>query len=176
MDTLKTKRIVLTGAESSGKTALTLHLAKVLHAPCALEYARAYLEEHGPAYDYDLLLTIGKGHLAYQQSQIPATAPLGILDTDLINFKVWCEVAFGRFHPELLAALMRETNHVYLLCYPDLDWEPDPLREHPHARLELFERHRAEIERCQRPYEVVRGIGEERYRNAEAAAQRLLGL
>ncbi|MCZ7590892.1 MAG: AAA family ATPase [Kiritimatiellae bacterium] len=170
---MTTKRLVLTGPESSGKSALSEHLAHVLGIPLALEYARFYLEEHGPHYDYDLLLTIARGHLDYQRTKAPPDAPLAVLDTDLINFKVWSEVAFGRFHPELQLALAEESNHLYLLCYPDLPWESDPLREHPHARLMLYERHKAEIERLHRPYEIIRGIGEERYRNAEAAAKRL---
>lgn len=174
MDAVTKRRIVLTGPESSGKTALTIHLSKHLGAPHALEYARIYLEKYGPEYDYDLLLKIAEGHLAYQQDIIPADAPLAILDTDLINYKVWSEVAFGKFHPELLHELEKESEHLYLLCYPDLPWLPDPLREHPQARMMLFERHKAAIEEFNRPCEIVRGIGEVRYHNAEEAVKRLL--
>lgn len=48
-------RIVLTGAESSGKSSLTRHLGEKFKLPYALEYARVYLEKHGPDYDYNLL-------------------------------------------------------------------------------------------------------------------------
>ena len=167
-------RLVLNGPESTGKSVLTPHLARYLKAPFALEYARFYLEKHGPAYDYDLLLTMCLSHLAFQAAHVPAQDPLGVLDTDLINYKIWCEVAYGRCHPEILAALEREQHHRYLLCYPDLPWEPDPLREHPHARMMLFERHRLEIEQLGRPYEVIRGSGPARFAAAEAAAMRLL--
>ncbi len=167
-------RLVLTGPESSGKSALTAHLGAFLGVPYALEYARIFLEKHGPSYDYDLLLEISRKHAIYQQAMAPADEPAGILDTDLINFKIWCEVAYGRCHPEIVAGLNRETHHVYLLCFPDLPWAPDPLREHPTQRMMLFERHRAEIERTGRRYEVIRGIGADRYRAAEAAARRLL--
>ncbi len=167
-------RLVLTGPESTGKTALTLHLARHLGVPHALEYARVYLEQHGPRYDYDLLLPMSRGHLAYQREHVPDETPLGVLDTDLLNYKVWCEVVFGRCHPEILAALAQEQSHVYLLCYPDLPWESDPLREHPHAREMLFERHRRAIEEQGRRYEVIRGLGPAREVAAEAAALRLL--
>lgn len=176
MSDLPAIRLVLTGPESSGKTALTEHLAHALGVPFALEYARAYLEQHGPAYDYDLLLKISRGHKIYQQTMVPPAAPVGVFDTDLINYKIWCEVAYGRCHAEILEQIEREHHHVYLLCYPDLPWEPDPLREHPHQRMMLFDRHLAEIERLGRRYEIIRGIGLARTQAAEDAARRLLAI
>jgi NadR type nicotinamide-nucleotide adenylyltransferase len=168
-------RIVLAGPESSGKSLLTEHLARRFRVPFALEYARYYLETHGAAYDYDLLLPMSRQHLAYQRLHVPESAPLGVLDTDLINYKIWCEVAYGRCHPEIVEAMERETNHVYLLCAPDLPWQYDPLREHPRARDMLFDRHVRELERLGRPYEVVRGEKEAHFACAEAAFRRLAG-
>ena len=167
-------RLVLTGPESTGKSALTVHLAQHLGLPHALEYARDYLEQHGADYTYDVLLEMSRGHLAHQARCVPPAAPVGVFDTDLTNYKIWSEVAYGRCHEEILAALERETSHVYLLCYPDLPWEPDPLREHPHDRMKLFELHRRELERLGRRYEIIRGVGPARYAMAELAAARLL--
>jgi len=167
-------RLVLTGPESTGKSALTVHLAQHLGLPYALEYAREYLEQHGADYTYDILLEMSRGHKAHQARCVPRAAPLGVFDTDLTNYKIWSEVAYGKCHEEIVAALERETSHRYLLCYPDLPWEPDPLREHPHDRMKLFEFHRRELERLVRPYEIVRGSGPERYAQAEQAAARLL--
>ncbi len=167
-------RLVLTGPESTGKSTLTEFLGQQLGLPFAREYARIYLERHGPAYDYDLLLPLSREHARYQRSEVPSDAVAGVLDTDLLNYKIWCEVAYGRCHPEIIAAIEGEAHHVYLLCYPDLPWEPDPLREHPHERMMLFDRHRAEIERLGRRYEIIRGSGEERTRAALHASHRLL--
>jgi nicotinamide riboside kinase len=162
-------RIVVTGPESTGKSMLTAGLAEKLGLPFATEYARSYLEKYGPAYTYELLLDLSREHKAYQQRCVPDTAPLGIFDTDLINYKIWCEVAFGKCHPDIIRAMEAETQHVYLLCYPDLPWEFDPLREHKHERMMLFERHQAEIIRLNRPFAVVRGTGDNRLQNALAA-------
>lgn len=168
-----TLRIVLAGPESTGKSRLAAHLAKRYGVPCAQEYARIYLEANGPEYDFALLRQLAGDHLAHQARCVPRTAPLGILDTDLLNYKIWCEVVFGRCHPEILEGLARETGHVYLLCAPDVPWTPDPLRENPHDRPALFERLRREIERLGRPYGVVAGLGRARYRHAEAAFEKL---
>ena len=166
-----TIRIVLTGPESTGKSALTTHLAGVLGLPYAGEYARTHLEQNGPAYDYRLLLDMSRWHISYQQALVPDTVPAALFDTDLINYKIWCEVAYGSCHPEIIEAMESESHHVYLLCYPDIPWEPDPLREHPNDRMMLFDRHRAEIERLGRPYRIITGLGMERYRAAEEAVR-----
>jgi len=167
-------RIVLTGAESSGKSSLTRYLGERFTLPHAFEYARFYLEENGPDYDREKLRIMARLHLAYQSQQIPPFAPLGILDTDLINYKIWAEEVFGTCPGEILAGINKEKNHLYLLCEPDLPWEPDPLRENPNDRQRLFDRHRDEIARLGRPYETVRGTGAEREVCAAAALHKLL--
>jgi NadR type nicotinamide-nucleotide adenylyltransferase len=168
------KRLVITGPESTGKSALAEHLARKLALPWAQEYARIHLEKEGSDYDFDLLLEISRLHKQYQMEQVPAADPLGIFDTDLINFKIWCDVVFGKCHPEIQKAMQAETNHVYLLCYPDLEWEADPLRENRYNRDELFDLHRQEIERLNRPYRIIRGTGPARFELAEKAAFHLL--
>lgn len=167
-------RLVLTGPESTGKSSLTAYLAGRLGLPSAPEYARAYLEEHGPAYDYDLLLHMSVGHLHFQTRHVPAHAALGIFDTDLLNYRIWCEVVYGRCHAGILSAIEAESTHAYLLCSPDLPWEPDPLRECPDGRDMLFERHLAEIRRYGRPYRIIRGIGQARCECAEQASRELI--
>jgi nicotinamide riboside kinase len=170
------RRVVLTGPECTGKTTLARHLADVFRVPLALEYARIYLEEHGPAYDYPLLLALSRAHQTYQREHVPDPVPLGVLDTDLTNYVIWSEVVFGRCDAELRRRADAEADHVYLLCAPDLPWTPDPLRENPTDRDRLFELHRAEIRRLNRPCETVDGLGPARMRNAEAAFRRLARL
>ena len=169
-------RVVLTGPECTGKNTMAVHLARRFGVPGAMEYARIFLEERGAAYDYGLLAEMARGHVAYQRERVPESEPIGVFDTDLINYKIWCEVVFGRCHPEILAAMEREAGHVYLLCAADVPWEPDPLRENPNDRPALFEMHRREIERLGRKYRIVEGLGEDRVRNAEAAFEELAGL
>ncbi|MGE4488302.1 MAG: AAA family ATPase [Kiritimatiellales bacterium] len=171
---MNTHRIILTGAESSGKSSLTRHLGETLNLPYALEYARFHLEKHGPQYDYELLRKMARLHLTYQMQQVPAAAALGVFDTDLVNYRIWAEEIFGQCPGEILAGINQEKNHIYLLCEPDLPWEPDPLRENPNDRRRLFERHREEIEKLGRPYEIVRGTGAEREACAAAALRRLI--
>ncbi|MBN1006027.1 AAA family ATPase [Amphritea pacifica] len=168
-------RIVITGAESSAKSTLTEHLARLLNLPFALEYARYYLEQHGPEYDLELLSRLSVMHRQYQQREVSCAAPLGIFDTDLINYKIWAEEVFGCCPPIISAGIAQESSHVYLVCKPDLPWEPDPLRQNPDDRERLYERHLLEIQRLNRPFEIVEGWGAQRLVSAEAAVRRLIG-
>jgi nicotinamide riboside kinase len=121
-------RIIITGAESSGKSSLTKHLGEVFELPYALEYARYYLEENGPEYDLEQLRIMSRLHLNYQQEKVPISTPCGIFDTDLINYKIWSEEVFGSCPAEVSTGIEQESSHIYLLCKPDLPWDPDPLR------------------------------------------------
>lgn len=164
----------MSGPESTGKSALTSHLAGVFGVPYAQEYARIYLEKNGPSYDFDLLLQLSREHKDYQWSCVPASAPVGIFDTDLINYKIWCEVVYGRCHDEIIRRMNEETNHVYLLCYPDLPWTFDPLRENPNNRDELFALHVQAIEQLGRPYHIIRGVDGARRVAAERAVRDII--
>ena len=168
------KRIVITGAESSGKSHLTQHLGEVFKLPYVLEYARTYLEENGPEYDLEQLRKMSRLHLIYQQGKVPTATPRGIFDTDLINYKIWAEEVFGCCPAEIITGIEQESSHVYLLCKPDLPWDPDPLRENRYDLQRICQRHLDEIVRLERPYEVVEGLGQVRIANAEAALHRLL--
>jgi len=164
----------LTGPESTGKTALTLHLARRFVLPYAMEYARLYLEQHGPDYDYDLLQEMSRGHQAYQRECVLPDALVGLFDTDLTNYRIWSQEVFGRCSDALIEAEEQEVNHCYLLCLHDLPWETDPLRVDKDRRDYLYQLHVKEIERLHRPYCVVEGVGPVRERCAEEAIRKLV--
>ncbi len=170
------KRIVITGPESSGKSTLAAWLAQEFEVPMATEYARIHLETFGAEYDESSVIAIAQQHLMHQQEMVPMDAPLGIFDTDLINYKIWCDVAYSRCDASILRGIEQESCHVYLVCYPDLPWVADPLREHPNERLMLYERHLAEIRKTGRAYIVIRGEGEQRKDAAREAMRKLIGL
>ncbi|BBB26673.1 AAA family ATPase [Amphritea japonica] len=169
-------RIIITGAESSGKSTIAEHLGRQFHLPYALEYARFYLEEKGPEYDLELLIRLSRLHLKYQRAEVDPEVPIGIFDTDMINYKIWAEEVFGHCPGQIFEAVEQESSHVYLLCKPDLPWEADLLRESPNDREILYQRHLSEVKRLNRPYVIVAGDGFQRLANAEAALESLMSL
>lgn len=174
MSTLR--KIVTTGPESSGKSHIAKELSQQLHCPWIPEYARIYLERHGPEYDYPTVLELAMTHKQHQEGTLlkHPDVDLVLLDTDLLTYEVWCEVVFGKCHPWISEKLKSEDDHRYLLCYPDLPWEEDPLRENPDNRLELFELYKSKLDALSRPYRILKGSGEKRLQNALAAVEELM--
>jgi len=145
---------------------LAADLAKSYGTKWVPEYAREYLEIHGPEYREEDILTIAKGQLE-QETKAEASA-LGYLfcDTEFIVTKIWSEVKYGRCDPWILQQIEKHTYDLFLLCDIDLPWAFDPLREHPGMRKELFEMYFNELQNRRLPYAVVRGTGIDRLYHA----------
>ena len=134
--------IVLTGAESAGKTTLAEAIARALDVPWVPEFARSYLESRR-GYDRDDLLSIAAGQQA-AESAIAAREPLVVADTDLLVIRVWSAVKYGSVDARIDAAVRRqlaEARRFYLIPRPDIPWQPDRLREHPTSRDTLHRMH-----------------------------------
>jgi NadR type nicotinamide-nucleotide adenylyltransferase len=162
------QRISLTGPESAGKSSLAAQLAAHYGTAWVPEYARAYLETHGPAYTLPDLEAIARGQLAAEDA---ATAQaLLFCDTDLLVVKIWAENAFGTCPAWVLAELEKPRYALTLLLAPDLPWAPDPLREHPDPaqRWHFYELYRAEL--VSRGWSFVEISGSLRERLAQALA------
>lgn len=168
-------KIVVSGPESSGKSALVKDLAQHFKLPFVEEYARLYLEREGPSYDYELVSRLAREHWEFQQEQILEAEEMILLDTDLISYVIWQKVVFNKVDPWILKKLKSESDHRYLLCYPDLPWEDDPLRENRDNRNELFELYQQAITENHRPFEVVSGLNQARNDKARELFLQLTG-
>ena len=159
-------KIVVTGAECSGKSQLCAELAEITHSRWVPEYAREYLEKNGPDYSYQDFMKIVDGHRRRQAEALHINAELVFLDTDLINFQVWAERKFDKIPPALFSLKESTEGKIYFVCYPDLEWEDDPLRENRDFQLEIYQRHLDLIKEFKRPYAIIRGQGKDRLRRA----------
>lgn len=141
MSELKPKIIVVTGPECSGKTTLSRALAQHLKEPWVTEYAREYLSNLNRPYVAEDLLVIAKGQLlAIEEARLKAKEFL-VVDTGPEVIQIWHRDKFGPEPTELRALALAFKPRVYLLCKPDIPYVPDPLREDPFRRDELFERY-----------------------------------
>ncbi len=167
------KLVVLTGPESTGKSIISDYLSDRLNLITAHEYARSYLTHLGRPYEFEDLLTIAKGQARWIDELFlqngTAQGKLLLSDTDLLTIMIWSRLKYGRIAPWIEEQYSKQIPSHYLLLYPDIPWEPDPLRENPDSREELFEIYLSEILSIGVPFTIIRGEGQARLQAAENA-------
>lgn len=172
-----TRRIVITGPESTGKSTLCQMLAGHFNTTWVPEYAREHLLNHGTSYTYNDLLAIAQTQLAIED-KIAASAKTGLIfiDTDMYVMKVWCEFVFGRCHQWILDRIAERQYSLYLLCNIDLPWLEDELREYPdlEPRKQLFNIYKDNLINQHVPWKIVSGDYDERFQLAVDTVNRLL--
>ena len=149
---MNSHKIIITGPESSGKTTLCNALSKHFNLPFSKEYAREYLNALKRDYNPDDLLKIAKGQLQTENG-------LQLLDTDLITLKIWSEYKYGSCDKCILTQIEKQKaeKRFYLLCKPDIPWQPDKQRENPSDREAIFEIYKQELDDLGHKYFIVEG-------------------
>jgi len=102
---------------------------------------------------------------ALERSGADGVPPIVVADTDQRVIDLW----WREKYPALEAGFARPAaipERYYLLCYPDLPWQPDPLRENPHDRLRLFHLQRQELVADGENFRVIWGRGQIRTERA----------
>lgn len=163
----ETKIVVITGAESTGKSALTEWLANHFQVPFIPEIARSYVENLQRKYNYADVEKIALEQIRELQKKTQLNYPLVFADTWLIITKIWFEEVFGHF-PQWLDSEIKNTKiDLFLVCDTDLPWIPDPVRENGgEKRLYLQTRYINTIKKYGFTYKIVSGQNDCRFNNA----------
>lgn len=149
-------KIVFTGPESSGKTTLSTWTSQTYNLPHVTEYARTYLENLGRTYDYRDLEKIAIGQFALEREPLCENG-ITVCDTDLLTIKIWSDYLYRKCSPWILKTLQSNLPSHYILCKPDILWTPDPLRENPLDRDDLFLIYQNEIKELGVSYTILSG-------------------
>jgi nicotinamide riboside kinase len=145
-------RIAFTGPESCGKSTMALWCAQQFGLPLSDEFAREYLKDKGD-YEKNDLDEITKGQLADWLLK----GDRFVADTEMTVMKIWSEFRYLHVSTVILEACETQKFDHYFLCAPDIPWEPDPMRENPSNRQELFELYEMELIKMNRPFTVLKG-------------------
>ncbi len=169
-------KIAIIGPESTGKSELSVALAKHFQCDFVPEFAREYVEKLNRPYTYSDVCAIAQKQIEEQNSYLESVEDkIVFFDTDLIITKVWFEYCYQKLPGFVNQRIAENYFDVYLLCYPDLPWIPDAVREHGgDERLFFYDWYKREIELTGVPYTMINGIGEARITNAIKAVNKLL--
>ena len=172
-------KVVLFGPESTGKTTLSIQLAKHYNTVWVEEFARPFLQnvwntERRTCEQRDIL-SIAQGQIAIENRLSKRADKILICDTDLLETKVYSEEYYGGFvDPKLDQAAIANTYDLYLLTYIDTPWVEDDLRDRPELRQEMFDAFKNALDTYDRPYILLKGDKETRLKTAVKAIDKIL--
>lgn len=168
-----TRRIVVTGSESTGKTTLARDLAAALGTIWIPEYARDYATVRGGVLTVDDVEPIGRGQAAREDAAIALLPPARdiVLDTDLVSTVIYGEHYYAHCPQWVQEQAVVRRGDLYLLSATDLPWEADGVRDQPLARHELHAKFAARLEQLGVPVLPVEGKGARRLPSALAAVR-----
>lgn len=161
------KRIVLIGAESTGKTELAQYLAQKFNTVWVPEYAREYVEKLDRHYTYTDVEYIANKQVELEKEILLQANRILFYDTYLIITKIWFKLVFNKIPGWINQYIKKSDVDLFLLCNNDLPWIDDPVRENGgEMRNRLFEIYKNELEEYGFNYKVVKGTGKKRFNNA----------
>jgi len=172
-------KIVLFGPESTGKTTLSIQLAKHYNTVWVEEYARPYLQkvwnqERRTCEPKDIM-PIAYGQMALENRLAKRADKVLICDTDLLETKVYSEEYYGGFVDPLLQEGASNSQYdLYLLTYIDTPWEADDLRDRPEQREEMFNAFQKALDDNNRPYILLKGDKDIRLKTAVEAIDKII--
>ncbi|MGB0333865.1 MAG: AAA family ATPase [Opitutales bacterium] len=170
------KRIVITGAECTGKSTLAQALSGYYGEPWTGEYVRHYVEELNRQLIDDDLDLIFRGQMAIEDASLEKATRFILHDTNLLSSIIYANHYFGKVVDWANEAFLQRKYSLYLLCSPEgIDWIADPgQRDSPQARAELQDKFKQSLDRLGLPYAELSGDETIRFGEAIQAIDEVL--
>jgi HTH-type transcriptional repressor of NAD biosynthesis genes len=122
----KTKRILVIGAESSGKTTFCEALSEALGVPWIPEYGRKFGEKTGNVYKYEDMLHIAETQTLLEDV-VTGMTPIVICDTSPLVTSFYSLKWYGKVDSKLADLALRQYDLVFF-CARDFDYVDDGSR------------------------------------------------
>ncbi len=171
-------KVVMYGPESTGKTSLAKALASHYNTVYADEYSRHYAQlklSNNEVLTRDDVLPIAIGQMQLENEALAKAKDVLICDTDLLETMVYSQFYYQGYTPEILKKKAFENHYdLYFLTYIDLAWKADGVRDQPDNRQDLFEQFLEALETANKPYVVIKGSFEERFKICQNQIDNLL--
>jgi len=177
-------RIVLIGAESTGKTTLCEALAAHYGTVWVAEYGREHWENkiaaqntppgETPAWSDDEFIHIAEEQQRRENEAATRANRVLICDTNAFATATWFERYAGARHPEVDAIGARDQVDLYLIPSPDVPFVQDGVRDGEKIREWMHARFLELIRAGGTPHVLITGAWDARLPQAIAAIDALL--
>ena len=177
------RRIVLVGAESTGKTSLAEILARRFDTSWVPEFGREYWERKVaglsmdgplPGWDSDEFVTIAAEQQRREAIAAREANRLLFCDTNAWATGLWHERYLNHRDARVDAIGRNDLSHLYVLTEPDFAFVQDGWRDGQHIRNWMHGRFVEELSKQPAPVLRVSGSVEHRVKQVDAAARQLL--
>ena len=170
-------RVIVVGAESTGKTTLCERLAGRFSTIWVPEYGRQYALQKTASADPSWVESDFR-KIAAEQQRLEDEAALSaerllICDTDSFATMIWLERYLGR-RPSSWPQRMPPAT-LYLVTDVDVAFVQDGTRDGEHVRKWMHERFVEELSATKTPFTLLSGGYMARHHNAVAAVERIVG-
>jgi NadR type nicotinamide-nucleotide adenylyltransferase len=158
------KRVVIVGAESTGKTTLAMALAEHYQTTWVPEFGRLYTEARRPRgelWQSDEFTFIATEQVRLEDAMARIANRVLICDTDAFATGIWHERYLGTASAEI-AALARRAYDLYILTDVDTPFVADDIRDGESIREWMHQRFRDELSRMGVPVLLVSSSHEQR--------------
>lgn len=127
-----TRRVLITGTESCGKTTMTRYLAKIFHTSWSEEYGRHYSKEFLGGNE-SLFTTGDFGKIAFLQHEQDLKAmrtanKVCFFDSDAVVTEFYCDMYTGAIDPNIRQFINPDKYDVVMMFSPSVKWVEDGLR------------------------------------------------
>lgn len=177
-------RVVLIGAESTGKTTLCIELAKHYNTVWVAEYGRENWEEKLavqalkggdiPSWSDEDFIHIAEEQQRRENEAASHANRVLICDTNAFATATWYERYSGKRHPQVDAIGNADKVDLYLIPTPEVPFVQDGVRDGEAIRGWMHERFVELIEKAGVPYTLITGPWGGRVEQAVAAIDALL--
>jgi nicotinamide riboside kinase len=169
-------RVVITGAECTGKTSLATALSGYYGEPWTAEFVRQYVDTLDRELVREDLEPIARGQLEQEDRALDQAQQFILHDTNLLSSILYANHYFGEQLNWVNDTFLKRDYALYLLCSPEgIEWQADPgQRDSQAARAELHEKFKQSMQWLQLPYIELTGDKEARFGEAVLAINKLL--
>ena len=153
------KRIVITGAECTGKSTLAKALSDYYSEPWTAEFVRSYVDQLDRELIHADLEEIFYGQIAAEDAGWAKSKRFVIHDTNLLSSIIYANHYFETTSDWVKEAFLKRDYTLYLLCSPNgIKWEDDSSqRDSPSAREKLHSMFKESLEKLKLPYLLLNG-------------------